>query len=113
MSNNDLPALEHRYHRLKKDIVLLEFEKQKSEQMGSQVRILAKMYEDYKQQIEELHRKKIALESLIEECENNEVYKNIRRIAKRKLIIHYQKADDLLKLAVVSVLESISQDPDK
>src|SRR5215211_2477972 len=39
-ANNDLPALERRYHRLKKDIVLLEVEKQKSEQIGSQVRIL-------------------------------------------------------------------------
>src|SRR5215207_1963847 len=53
IANNDLPALERRYYRLKKDIVLLEFEKQKSKQIGSQVRILTKMSEDYKQQIDE------------------------------------------------------------
>jgi hypothetical protein len=60
IANNDLPASERRYYRLKKDIVLLELEKQKSEQIGSQVGILAKLAEDYKQQTKELHRKKIA-----------------------------------------------------
>jgi hypothetical protein len=49
IANNDLPALERRYYRLNKDIVLLE---QKSKQIGGQVRILAKVSEDYKQQIE-------------------------------------------------------------
>jgi RNase P subunit RPR2 len=69
----------------KKDIVLLELEKQKSEQIGSQVRILAKLSEDYKQQIDELHRRKIALESLIREFENNEAYKKIRRTAEEEV----------------------------
>jgi demethoxyubiquinone hydroxylase (CLK1/Coq7/Cat5 family) len=59
--------------------------------MSSQVRIriLAKMCEDYKQQIEELNRKKIALESLIKEFKNNE----LEKLQRRKLIIHYQKAE--------------------
>src|SRR5215204_1523596 len=38
IANNDLPALERQYHRLNKDVVLLKLEKQKSEQMGGQVR---------------------------------------------------------------------------
>ena len=113
IANNDLPALERRYHRLKKDMVLLELEKQKSEQIGSQVRILAMMSEDYKQQIEELRRKKIALEDLIEEFENNEVYKKIRRIAEEEVNNTLSKSKDLLMLAVSSVLESISKDPAK
>jgi hypothetical protein len=89
IANNDSPASERRYYRLKKDIVLLEFEKQKSEQIGSQVGILAKLAEDYKQQTKELHRKKIALEDLIEECEKNEVYKKIRRIATKYNFLVY------------------------
>ena len=113
IANNDLPELERRYHRLKKDVVLLELKEQKSEQIGSQVRILAKMSEDYKQQIEELRRKKIALEGLIEECEKNEVYKKIRRIAEEEVNNTLSKSKDLLKLSVASVLESISQDPDR
>jgi hypothetical protein len=84
IANYDLPALERRYYRLKKDIVLLELEKQKSEQIGSQVRILAKLSEDYNQQIAELRGKKIALESLIREFENDKGYKKIRRIAEEE-----------------------------
>lgn len=113
IANNDLPALELRYHRLKKDMVLLELEKQKSEQIGSQIRILAKVSEDYKQQIEELRRKKIALEGLIIEFENNEVYQKIRRIAEEEVNNTLAKSRDLLMLAISSVLESISKDPTK
>lgn len=111
IANNDLPALECRYHRLQKDIVLLELEKQKAEQIGSQVRILAKLSEDYKQQLDELHRKKIALENLIREFENNEVYKKIRRIAEEEANNALSKSKDLLTLAVSSVIEAVIQDP--
>src|SRR5215216_2259413 len=112
-ANNDLPALERMYHKLKKDMVLLELEKQKAEQIGSQVRILAKLSEDYKQQIEELHRKKIGLEGLIREFENNEVYKKIIRIAEEEVNNSLSKSGYLLKLAVASVIESIVRDPDR
>ena len=112
-ANNDLPALERIYHKLKKDMVLLELEKQKAEQIGSQVRILAKLSEDYKQQIEELHRKKIGLEGLIREFENNEVYKKIIRIAEEEVNNSLSKSGYLLKLAVASVIESIVRDPDR
>jgi len=97
----------------KKDIVLLELEKQKSEQIGSQVRILAKLSEDYKQQIDELHRRKIALESLIREFENNEAYKKIRRTAEEEVNNALLKGKDLLTLAVSSVIEGVIQDPAK
>jgi transposase len=113
IANNDLAALERKYHRLKKDIVLLELEKQKSEQIGSQVRILAKLSEDYKQQIDELHRRKIALESLIREFENNEAYKKIRRTAEEEVNNALLKGKDLLTLAVSSVIEGVIQDPAK
>ena len=110
IANNDLPTLERRYHRLNKDVVLLKLEKQKS---GSQVRILSKISEDYKQQIEELRGKKIALESLIREFENDKGYKKIRRIAVEEVNDTLSKSRDLLVLAISSVLESISKDPTK
>ena len=110
IANNDLPELERRYHRLKKDVVLLELKEQKS---ASQVRILAKMSEDYKQQIEELREKKMALDSLIREFKNNRVYKKIRRIAEEEVNNTLSKSKDLLKLSVASVLESIGQDPER
>jgi hypothetical protein len=111
IANNDLSELERRYHRLKRDIVLLELEKQKLEQMGGQVRILAKMSEDYKQQIEELRRKKMALESLIKKFENNKVNMKIRRIAEEEVNNTLSKSKNLLTLAVSSVIESIMNDP--
>jgi transposase len=113
IANNGLPASERRYHRLKRDLVLLELEKQKSEQIGSQVGILAKLAENYKQQIEELRRKKIALEGLIREFENNEIYKKIRRTVEEEVNKMLSKSRDLLMLAISSVLESISKDPTK
>src|SRR5919108_2527545 len=67
MSNEYLPLLEQRYKRLTKEIDFLEYEKQKSEQIGSQVRILARTLEDYNQQIKELHKQKIRLEGLVKE----------------------------------------------
>jgi hypothetical protein len=106
--NNDLPASERRYYRLKRDLLLLELEKEKSEQIGSQVGSLAKLAEDYKQQIEELRRKKIAL---ITEFENNEVYKKIIRIVEEEVNSVLSKSKDLLTLAISSVLESITKDP--
>jgi hypothetical protein len=111
IANNDLPELERRYHRLKRDIVLLEFEKQKLEQMGGQVRILGKLSEDYKQQIDELRRKKIALESLIREFKNHKSYMKIRRIAEEEVNSTLSKSKNLLALAVSSVIESLVNDP--
>jgi hypothetical protein len=109
IANNDLPALERRFHRLKKDMVLLELEKQKSEQIGGQVGFLAKLAEDYKQRIKELHRKKMALEILM----NNGQYEKVKQVAEKEVNNSLLPRRDLLKLAVVSVLESIRQNPDK
>jgi hypothetical protein len=106
-----LPELERKYHRLKRDIVLLELEKQKLKQMGSQVRILAKLSEDYRQQIEELREKKMVLESLIRESENNKVYTKIRRFAQEEVNNTLSKSKNLITLAVSSVIESIMNDP--
>jgi transposase len=113
IANSDLPATERRYYRLKRDLVLLELEKQKSEQVGSQVGTLVKLAEDYKQQIDELRRKKIALEGLIEKCENNEVYKKVRRTVEEEVNNTLSKSKDLLMLAISSILESISKNPTK
>jgi hypothetical protein len=111
IANNNLPATECRYYRLKKDLVLLELEKQKAEQIGSQAGSLAELAIDYKQQIKELHRKKVALESQIEECEKNKVYKKIRRVAEEEVNNTLSKSKELLMLAISSVLESITKDP--
>ena len=113
MSNEYLPLLEQKYKRLTKEIDFLESEKQKSEQIGSQVRILARTLEDYNQQIKELHRKKIRLEGLVEEFENNKIYKKIRQTTEEEVNNTLSKRKDLLQLAVSSVIESIRRNPTK
>ena len=110
MSNEYLPLLEQKYKRLTKEIDFLESEKQKSEQIGSQVRILARTLEDYNQQIKELHRK---LEGLVEEFENNKIYKKIRQTTEEEVNNTLSKRKDLLQLAVSSVIESIRRNPTK
>jgi hypothetical protein len=113
MSNEYLPLLEQRYKRLTKEIDFLESEKQKSKQIGSQVRILARTLEDYNQQIKELHKQKIRLEGLVKEFENNEVYRKIRQTTEEEVNNTLLKRKDLLKLAVSSVIESIRRNPTK
>jgi hypothetical protein len=113
ISNEYLPLLEQKYKKLTKEIDFLESEKQKSEQIGSQVRILAKILEDYNQQIRELYKKKIRLEGLVKEFENNDVYNKIRLTAEEEVNNTLSKRKDLLKLAVSSVIESIRRDPTK
>jgi len=109
ISNEYLPLLEQKYKKLTKEIDFLESEKHKSEQIGSQVRILAKTLEDYNQQIKELHKKKIGLEILI----SSGRYEKVRQIAEEEVTNSLSKRRDLLKLAVASVVESIIRDPDK
>jgi hypothetical protein len=71
------------------------------------------MSEDYKQQIDELHRKKIALENLIRKFENNDSYKKIKKTVGEEVNNTLSNSKDLLKLALASILEAISQNPDK
>ena len=71
------------------------------------------MSEDYNQQVEELRRKKIGLESLIRKFEDDKVYRQIRRIAQEEVNNTLSKSRDLLTLAISSIIESIMKDPTK
>jgi hypothetical protein len=109
MSNGYLPLLEQKYKKLRREIDLLESEKQRSRELGNQIGALAKVLEKYKKEIKNLQKKKIRLEILI----SNGQYEKVRQIVKKEVGISLSERRDLLKLAVVSVLESIRQDPDK
>jgi hypothetical protein len=65
--------------------------------------------EKYKKEIKNLQKEKISLEFLM----NNGRYEKVRQIAEKEVNNSLTKRRDLLKLAVVSVLESIRQNPDK
>jgi hypothetical protein len=86
IANNDLPALELKYNRLRKEIDYLELEKQKSRELGNVIKVLAKTSEDYNRQIKILHRRKVGLDSLVREFENkNEGYKKIGQITEEEV----------------------------
>jgi hypothetical protein len=109
MSNEYLPLLAQKYKKLRNEIDFLESEKQKSIDLGNQVGELTKVLEKYKKEIENLQKKRIRLEILM----NNGRYEKVRQIVEKGVNNSLSKRRDLLKLAVVSVLESIRQDPGK
>jgi DNA-binding CsgD family transcriptional regulator len=109
MSNGYLPLFEQKYRKLRREIDLLEFQRQKSIDLGNHVEVLTKVSEKYKKEIKNLQKEKIRLEILM----NNGQYERVRQIAEEEVNNSLAKRRDLLNLAVVSVLESIRQDPDK
>jgi hypothetical protein len=108
MSNEYLPLLEQKYRKLRREIDSLESEKQKSRCLGNQVGVLTKVLEKYKKEIKNLQKEKIRLEIL-----NSGRYEKAREIAENEVNNSLSKRRDVLKLAVASILESISQNPDK
>jgi hypothetical protein len=109
MSNGYLPLLEHKYKSLKKEIDFLESEKQKLDVLGNQIGVLSQVSAKYKKEIKNLQKEKTRLEILMD----NGRYEKVSQIAEKEANNALSKRRDLLKLAVVSVLESIRQDPDK
>src|ERR671923_2582651 len=109
MSNEYLPLLEQKYKRLTKEIDFLESEKQKSRDLGNQIRTSTKVLDEYKEEIKNLQKKKIRLEILM----NSGRYGKVRQIVEEEVISSLSKRRDFLKLAVASVVESLIRNPDK
>ncbi|HEU4446525.1 MAG TPA: hypothetical protein VFR94_17775 [Nitrososphaeraceae archaeon] len=113
ISNEYLPLLEQRCKRLKHETHSLQSERQKLQYLGNQVSVLTKVLEKYKQEIENLHKRKTKLENLLREFGNNNGYRKIRQAAEEEVTNSLSKRKDLLKLATISVIESITKDPTK
>jgi hypothetical protein len=109
MSNGYLPFLEQKYKKLRNEIDFLESEKQRSRELGNHVGVLTKVLEKYKKEIKNLQKEKRELEILM----SNGQYEKVRQIAEKEANNSLSKGRDLLKLAVVCILESIRQNPDK
>jgi DNA repair ATPase RecN len=113
ISNEYLPLLEHRHRRLTKEIDSLELEKQRLRDLGNQVNTLTKVSEKYKGEVKNLQKEKTKLSTLIAKFENSKEYKRIRQAVKEEVTNSLSKRKDLLKLAAISVIESVTRDPDK
>jgi hypothetical protein len=91
----------------------LEFEKQKSRELGNQVRVLANVSEKYGKEIETLRKEKIGLETLVKKFENSNEYKKIRQATEEEVTKALSNRKDLLKLAVSCVTEAMIRNPEK
>jgi len=125
VANNDLPAVELRYERLKKEAATLEFQKassaRDSELLNNQIIMMRKTrdstrldYEKEMERLRHLQQQRMKQEALVKHFENsNEVYIKIRKTVEEKVISILSNSKMLLKLALSSLTESRRNDPDR
>jgi hypothetical protein len=123
--NDNLPAVEHRYQRLKQEVNSLEIRKLNStkdlQDLRKRILSLRKSLDfcvlTYKQQAEKLanlQSKKIALEDLVKQFEkNNEEYLKINQTVRENVSSILSDGKVLLRLALDSLIGSIRNDPAK
>jgi hypothetical protein len=125
IANNHLPAVELRFERSKKEAATLEFEKTNSTRESSQLinqiimirKTLDSTHLDCEKEMERLRhlqQKRIKQEDLVKHFENNnEVYIKIRKTVEEEVHSVLSDKKMLLKLALLSLTESMRKDPDK
>jgi hypothetical protein len=123
--DNNLPAVEYRYNRLKQEVNALENKKLNSnkdlQDLKNQILNSRKLLDScdltYKQQAEKiayLQTKRIALEDLVRRFENNnKEYLKINQTVKDKVDSILSDGKVLLRLALYSLIESIRNEPVK
>jgi hypothetical protein len=125
IANNDLPALEKRFKRLRNDVNMLQFQKRIDErnlyQLNNQITLTTKLLnsiriscERERREIENLYNEKARLEAIVTEFKsNNKEYLNkIKKAAEEKIKELFTNGKLLLQFAVASVIESLRSNPD-
>jgi hypothetical protein len=125
IANNDLPLVEHRYERRKRDLDSIEAEKQNStiifQELTDQISTMRKTLDQYQLSCKEerleltkIQLQKVRLEGIVDSFQNNdEGYVKIRNTAEEKVVNILSNKKTLLKLALLSLTESMRKDPDK
>ncbi|HET7283500.1 MAG TPA: hypothetical protein VFI70_02345 [Nitrososphaeraceae archaeon] len=125
IANNDLPSVESRYEGLRKEAATLEFQKassaRDSELLNNQIIMMRKTLDstrlDCEKEMERLRylqQQRMKQEALVKRFENsNEVYIKIRKTVEERVINILSNSKILLKLALLSLTESMRKDPDK
>jgi hypothetical protein len=125
-ANNDLPAVELRYERSKKEAATLEYEKENSarefQQVNNQIIMMRKTRDSTRldcekemERLRHLQQERVKQEAIVKHFENsNEVYYiKIRKTAEEKVHSILSNSKMLLKLALLSLTELMRKDPDK
>jgi len=125
ISNNDLPALEKRFKRLRNDISMLQFRKRTSVgnlyQLKNQIASTTKLLNSLRiscirerREIRKLYNEKARLETIVRGFKNNnEEYLKIKQTAEEKVKSVLIEGKILLKFATFSVIESLRTNPEE
>jgi hypothetical protein len=125
IANNDLPAVEQRFKRLRNEISMLQFQKSIDErslyQLNNKIAATTKLLNSYRiscirerREIENLCNEKTRLEAIVAQFKsNNEEYLNrIKQAAYEEVKSVLSDGKLLLKIAILSVIESLRSNPE-
>jgi aminoglycoside phosphotransferase len=125
IANNDLPLVEHKCERRKRELDDLEAEKRNSarifqdltDKISTMLKRLDSIHLDCEKEMERLRhlqQQRMKQETIVKHFENsNEAYIKIRKTVEEKVISILSDKKMLLKLALLSLTESIRKDTDK
>jgi hypothetical protein len=123
IANNDLPAIEERFKRLRNDVDMLQFRKHTLErnlyQLNNQIATTTKLLTSYSvscireiREIENIYNEKTGIANLVTQFKNNdEEYLKIKQVAEDKVKDVLTDSTLLLKFAIFSVIESLRSNP--
>jgi len=124
IANNDLPLVEHKCERLR-EVDDLEANKHNSarilQDLSDQIATIRKTLDQYQLSCKEqrleltkLQLQKVRLEGLVDNFQNNDQgYVKIRKTVEEKVVSILSDANLLLRIALLSLVESIREDPDR
>jgi hypothetical protein len=125
IANNHLPSVEYIHERLKREIGEIEADKHNSarilQELSDQIATMRKTLDQYQLSCKEqrleltnLQLQKIRLEGIVDSFQNdNEEYDKIRNTIEEKVVSILSDKKMLLKLALLSLTESMRKDPDR
>jgi len=125
IANNHLPSVEQRCENLKREVASLEGDKRNSamilQELSDQISELSNTRDSYRssceeerRQMGELYQKMVRLEALVDDFQNNgEEYIKITRAVGDKVLGVLSNAKVLLRCALLSITESIRNDPER
>jgi predicted RNase H-like nuclease (RuvC/YqgF family) len=124
ITNNDLPAIEERFERLRNDVGMLQSQKRICERnlykLNNQIVTASKLLgslrtscERERRQIEKIYNEKARLEALVSHFKNNnEEYSKIKHAAEEKVKDILTNGKLILKFATLSVIQSLRMNPE-
>jgi hypothetical protein len=123
IANTNLPDIQCRYERLKREVSTLEFNKQQSRTVltffNNKIETQRKALTSYRiscirerRQIEKLYNEKARIDNLVTHFKNsNEDYNKIKQAAEEKVKDVLTNGKLILKFATLSVIESLRSNP--